>query len=212
MPRPPAINWYRADLRSPLPGGLRRPGRSFISIAFVFLFSSRSASSRPPSPSSGVRAALYWLSRRMDGGRNGRIWQRKRCFGDIDGAQLLSLSLSPSRFLSLSLRGGSGTKNTRHPFLCVLECSLCAFHAHPVETRVLLLGPFLHPAGLPANLHFSPLFLLLLLSPAQSLVPLARYSAPTTRFSVCGPGFYRSGYLRRDNNRFSGSMSIHPTP
>lgn len=48
MPRPPAINWYRADLRSPLPGGLRRPGRSFISIAFVFLFFSRSSSSRPP--------------------------------------------------------------------------------------------------------------------------------------------------------------------
>lgn len=39
----------------------------------------------------------------MDGGRNGRIWQRKRCFGDIDGAQLLSLPFSLAVSLSLSV-------------------------------------------------------------------------------------------------------------
>lgn len=37
MPGPPTINWYRADLRSPLPGGLSRPAdHLYQSLLFFF--------------------------------------------------------------------------------------------------------------------------------------------------------------------------------
>lgn len=82
MPGPPTINWYRADLRSPLPRGLSRPAdHLYQSLLFFF-----------PSPFpillSTKQGAVYWLSCRMDSRQNGKAWQVRRqvnCFSCIDG-------------------------------------------------------------------------------------------------------------------------------
>lgn len=144
------------------------PGRSFISIAFVFLFLSRSSSSLPlccpvGHKLGGMGCRAGWTVAK---------WQNlaeKTVFRQYRWSPLLHLSPSLSPSL---LRGGSGTNNTCHLFLCGLECSLCAFYAqsfHPLETRVLL-GPSLHPAGLLTILYFSSFFFffyqLYLLSPS----------------------------------------------
>lgn len=154
MPGPPTINWYRADLRSPLPGGLSRPAdHLYQSLLFFF-----------PSPFlillSTERGGVWWL-------QNGKAWPDRRqvnCFIRKDGT---GTSLMNTRLVvrlicvfSIGILRGMNVWVLVQCFLCrpLLLTSSFFRSQSPSSPR------FVHLVGLLSNISLFSLFLFLLLS------------------------------------------------
>lgn len=137
MPGPPAINWYRADLRSPLPGGLWRPA-DHLYQSLLFFFSSPACRILPCS----VREA------RSIGCRAERTAGKMAKSGEL-GGQVSDLSCIDGP--GGSLRGGSGTRWRKHVLsicFCVrvliqcFSCRLLLVKRSPFRTLFFVLLAF----------------------------------------------------------------------
>lgn len=70
MPGPPTINWYRADLRSALPGGLSRPA-DHLYQSLLFFFTPPPLSPRFHSTIHQVQGSVCRSACRTDGSHSG---------------------------------------------------------------------------------------------------------------------------------------------
>lgn len=157
MPGPPTINWYRADLRSPLPGGLSRPAdHLYQSLLFFF------PSPFPFFPSAKCKVRSIGRRAEWTAGENGES-RRVNCSTCIDVTGTHS-------------SGALGDTHACHVNVCVIM-SICvrlraperAFRSFLCRLLSLTSSPF--PSSSPSPLPFALLVALLSNLSLFSLLP-----------------------------------------